>query len=73
MIVDQVIEKVSFCSPDRNCDKGFAYICRDGTTRRWLCHCFLSKEDSGKLFIKLGNNLKEIFSRKIVLFQRFLQ
>ncbi|XP_052832617.1 protein numb-like [Octopus bimaculoides] len=33
MIVDQTIEKVSFCAPDRNHDKGFAYICRDGTTR----------------------------------------
>jgi len=48
MLVDQVIEKVSFCSPDRDCDKGFSYICRDGTTRRWLCHCFLSKEESGE-------------------------
>lgn len=48
MLVDQVIEKVSFCSPDRNCEKGFAYICRDGTTRRWLCHAFLAKEDSGE-------------------------
>jgi hypothetical protein len=27
---------------------GFAYICRDGTTRRWICHCFLAKEDSGE-------------------------
>ena len=48
MLVDQVIEKVSFCSPDRNCDKGFAYICRDGTSRRWLCHCFLSKDETGE-------------------------
>ncbi|KAG8041452.1 hypothetical protein G9C98_002745 [Cotesia typhae] len=34
LIVDQTIEKVSFCAPDRNHDKGFSYICRDGTTRR---------------------------------------
>lgn len=40
LIVDQTIEKVSFCSPDRNNDRGFAYICRDGTTRRWMCHGF---------------------------------
>ena len=37
LIVDQTIEKVSFCAPDRNHEKGFAYICRDGTTRRWMC------------------------------------
>ena len=42
LIVDQTIEKVSFCAPDRHNDKGFSYICRDGTTRRWLCHCFHS-------------------------------
>ena len=47
MIVDQVIEKVSFCAPDRNYDKGFAYICRDGTTRRWLCHAFMAVTESG--------------------------
>lgn len=46
MIVDQTIEKVSFCAPDRNHEKGFAYICRDGTTRRWLCHGFLAVKES---------------------------
>lgn len=30
LVVDQTIEKVSFCAPDRNHDRGFAYICRDG-------------------------------------------
>ncbi|KAG7163140.1 numb-like [Homarus americanus] len=40
LIVDQTIEKVSFCAPDRNHEKGFSYICRDGTTRRWMCHGF---------------------------------
>lgn len=49
MIVDQTIEKVSFCAPDRNHEKGFAYICRDGTTRRWMCHGFLAVKES-KLF-----------------------
>ncbi|XP_063167822.1 numb-like protein [Candoia aspera] len=48
LIVDQTIEKVSFCAPDRNCDKAFSYICRDGTTRRWVCHCFLALKDSGE-------------------------
>ncbi|XP_025103945.1 protein numb-like isoform X3 [Pomacea canaliculata] len=46
MIVDQTIEKVSFCAPDRNHEKGFAYICRDGTTRRWMCHGFLAVRES---------------------------
>lgn len=46
LIVDQTIEKVSFCAPDRNYDKAFSYICRDGTTRRWMCHCFMALKDS---------------------------
>ncbi|CAG5117177.1 unnamed protein product [Candidula unifasciata] len=46
MIVDQTIEKVSFCAPDRSHEKGFAYICRDGTTRRWMCHGFLATKES---------------------------
>lgn len=46
LIVDQTIEKVSFCAPDRNHDKGFSYICRDGTTRRWMCHGFLALRES---------------------------
>ncbi|XP_069042457.1 numb-like protein isoform X2 [Lepisosteus oculatus] len=48
LIVDQTIEKVSFCAPDRNYDKAFSYICRDGTTRRWICHCFMALKDSGE-------------------------
>lgn len=44
--MDQTIEKVSFCAPDRNYDKAFSYICRDGTTRRWICHCFMALKDS---------------------------
>jgi len=48
LIVDQTIEKVSFCAPDRNHEKGFAYICRDGTTRRWMCHGFLALKESGE-------------------------
>ncbi|KAE9413369.1 hypothetical protein Angca_007810 [Angiostrongylus cantonensis] len=46
LIVDQTIEKVSFCAPDRNNDKGFAYICRDGTSRRWMCHGFHATKES---------------------------
>ena len=46
LILDQTIEKVSFCAPDRNYEKGFSYICRDGTTRRWMCHGFMASKDS---------------------------
>jgi len=42
LLLDQTIEKVSFCAPDRNYDRAFSYICRDGTTRRWLCHSFFA-------------------------------
>ena len=45
LIVDQTIEKVSFCAPDQSNDKAFSYICRDGTTRRWMCHSFLAVRD----------------------------
>nr|XP_009507594.1 PREDICTED: protein numb homolog isoform X3 [Phalacrocorax carbo] len=48
LIVDQTIEKVSFCAPDRNFDRAFSYICRDGTTRRWICHCFMAGKGTGK-------------------------
>ena len=46
LIVDQTIEKVSFCAPDRNYERGFSYICRDGTTRRWMCHGFIAIKES---------------------------
>lgn len=48
LIVDQTIEKVSFCAPDRTHERGFSYICRDGTTRRWMCHGFHATKDSGE-------------------------
>lgn len=48
LIVDQTIEKVSFCAPDRNNKRGFAYICRDGTTRRWMCHGFNAVASTGE-------------------------
>ncbi|XP_055635382.1 protein numb isoform X2 [Toxorhynchites rutilus septentrionalis] len=48
LIVDQTIEKVSFCAPDRNQNNGFSYICRDGTTRRWMCHGFLAHKECGE-------------------------
>lgn len=48
LVVDQVIEKVSFCTPDPHDDKLFSYICRDGTSRRWLCHSFKGIKDTGE-------------------------
>lgn len=48
LIVDQTIEKVSFCAPDRDNERGFAYICRDGTTRRWMCHGFHAVGTTGQ-------------------------
>merc|ERR1712038_1357400 len=48
LILDQTIEKVSFCAPDRNFERGFSYICRDGTTRRWMCHAFFAVGDTGE-------------------------
>ena len=53
LIVDQTIEKVSFCAPDRNHEKGFSYICRDGTTRRWMCHGFLALKESVRCMCKV--------------------
>ena len=44
LIVDQTIEKVSFCAPVRLNPKGFAYIARDGATKRWMCHVLLAKD-----------------------------
>ena len=55
LIVDQTIEKVSFCAPDRNHEKGFAYICRDGTTRRWMCHGFLALKESVCISLEADN------------------
>jgi len=47
LLLDQTIEKVSFCAPDHNYDRGFSYICRDGTTRRWMCHGFMAIKETG--------------------------
>ncbi len=47
LIVDQTIDKVSFCAPDRKYNNAFAYISRDGTTRRWLCHGFFAIKEPG--------------------------
>lgn len=46
LLLDQTIEKVSFCAPDHNYERGFSYICRDGTTRRWMCHGFMAVKET---------------------------
>eukprot|EP00795_Rhopilema_esculentum_P013229 gene13229-4049_t len=48
LVVDQVIEKVSFCTPDPSDEKLFSYICRDGTTRRWMCYSFRGIKHTGE-------------------------
>ena len=50
LLLDQTIEKVSFCAPDHNYDRGFSYICRDGTTRRWMCHGFMAVKETVKVY-----------------------
>lgn len=48
LVIDQTIEKVSFCTPDPSNDRVFSYICREGTTRRWMCHSFIALRDTGE-------------------------
>ena len=40
LVLDQPIEKISFCAPDSLNPKLFSYIARDGPCRRWLCYGF---------------------------------
>jgi len=47
LLLDQTIEKVSFCAPDHNYERGSSYICLDGTTRRWMCHGFMAVKETG--------------------------
>ena len=75
LVVDQTIEKVSFCAPDRNHEKGFAYICRDGTTRRWICHGFLALKETVSVSISLchfGDGVLASLSAFVSLFHSSL-
>ncbi|ESO03257.1 hypothetical protein HELRODRAFT_126290, partial [Helobdella robusta] len=66
LLVDQTLEKVSFCAPDRNLNEGFAYICRDASTKRWLCHGFLAIKDSGdRISHALGTAFAVCLERKV--------
>ncbi|KAF6040715.1 hypothetical protein EB796_000982 [Bugula neritina] len=47
LIIDQAMDRIFFCSPDRNYQDGFSYISRDFSTERWLCHSFQAVYDSG--------------------------
>ena len=67
LILDQTIEKVSFCAPDSTYEKAFSYICRDGATKRWMCYRLVFRigiygsfelfDQVGKLFKRLQINL----------------
>lgn len=48
LILDQIIEKVSFCAPGSREERAFTYICREGTSKRWMCHGFISLNESGE-------------------------
>lgn len=48
LILDQVVEKVSFCSPIKDFERGFTYICRDSSSQRWLCHAFSAANEVGE-------------------------
>ncbi|XP_078726548.1 numb-like protein [Lampetra fluviatilis] len=65
LIMDQTIEKVSFCAPDPRNERAFSYICRECTTLRWLCHSFLARRDSGeRLSHAVGCAFAECLERK---------
>ena len=68
LLLDQTIEKVSFCAPDHNYDRGFSYICRDGTTRRWMCHGFMAIKETVRVkkeFEFFNYYSKQIFFEKM--------
>lgn len=48
LILDQIMEKISFCTPDPFDPYLFSFICRDGVSKKWICHCFSSLEHTGK-------------------------
>ena len=50
----QTVDKVSFCAPDREFERGFSYICRDGASQRWMCHSFMAKKDSVTIHCNFG-------------------
>ncbi|KAI6645641.1 Protein numb [Oopsacas minuta] len=42
LLINQTIEKVSFCCALPSNDRIFTYIARDSFTRQWLCHAFVT-------------------------------
>lgn len=48
IILNNQFKLVSIRAPDGNNERGFAYICRDGTTRRWMCHGFHAVGNTGE-------------------------
>lgn len=63
LVIDQTIEKVSFCTPDPGNDRVFSYICREGTTRRWMCHSFIALRDT----VSWHSNLPSTLWFKVLL------
>ena len=63
LLLDQTIEKVSFCAPDHNYERGFSYICRDGTTRRWMCHGFMAVKETVRIF-RIFFSFKKLLAKK---------
>ncbi|EDV28781.1 uncharacterized protein TRIADDRAFT_19677 [Trichoplax adhaerens] len=65
LLLDQTVEKISFCTPDPKDDRLFSYICRDGTSMKWLCHSFLTDKASGeRISNALGSAFSESYLRK---------
>jgi len=65
LILDQSIEKIFFCAPDSTYEAAFSYICRDGTTKRWMCYSFSSITKEGeRLSNAFGSAFKACFEKK---------
>ncbi|KAI0986099.1 hypothetical protein GJ496_003520 [Pomphorhynchus laevis] len=67
LIIDQAIEKISYCCPDRHRKNGFAYICRDCVCKTWNCHAFLTaKCQAPRLNYIIGMAFQHCYEQKQV-------
>lgn len=69
LLIDQTIEKVSFCAPDSNHVKAFSYICRDGALRKWWCYSFTTRKNikGDRLSHAVGCAFNACLTRKLTL------
>lgn len=69
LLVDQTIEKVSFCAPDSKYPKAFSYICRDGISRKWWCYVFTARKNlrGERLSHAVGCAFNACLARKVYL------